>query len=423
VNESRSFAARSGRARRGPEVLAQRRQRLGVRASLLVGVASSLVALALGELAVRSLGRTDEDGAFYFREHAIRPYRMPLLRMGSLLDEYERSPASYLAYDADLGWTNRPGARSTDGLYRANAAGLRSDREYSLEPSDGVLRIGLFGDSFVHGDGVELAASLAPLAEAALRERGVRAEVLNFGVPGYGIDQAYLRYLQRGRRFRPALVLLGLQLENVARDASVVRALYHPSTRIPFTKPRFVLEGDAIRAVNRPTLQPRAALESLRDFESSGLRRYEFFYRPADFAQRWYRASRLLAVAADGLATQGEFSTGPDPFAVDGEPVRVTLAVLEAFRRDVSESGSRFELLYLPLRPDWRLFGRDRRLDLVLREIASRFPVIDPRPKTPAGVGKWPVEATGADGWHYSAEGNRRVARALADWVVATSIR
>ena len=33
------------------------------------------------------------------------------------------------------------------------------------------------------------------------------------------------------------------------------------------------------------------------------------------------------------------------------------------------------------------------------------------------------VEATGADGWHYSAEGNRRVARALADWVVATSIR
>lgn len=387
-------------------------------AALLLGAASTLLALAVGELAVRTLGRTDEDGAFYLRESPIRPYRMPLRRLGRLLDEYERSPASYLRYDADLGWTNRPGARSANGLYRANASGLRSDREYSTEPSEGVLRIGLFGDSFVHGDGLELEASLAPLLEAALGQRGVRAEVLNFGVPGYGIDQAYLRYRQQGGRFRPALVVLGLQLENVARDANVVRALYYPGTQIPFSKPRFVLDAGGLRAVNRPALEPRRVLAALSAFEASDLRRLEFFYRPEDFAERWYRRSRLLAVAEDLLATRGELGIGPDPFLLDGEPVRVSLAILDAFRRDAVESGSRFELVYLPVRLGWRFSAREQQLTALLTEVSSRFSIVDPRPNGATGLDEWPKELTGADGWHYSAEGNRRVAAALTDWIV-----
>jgi len=402
---------------------AGRRKRLGSGASLMIGAASSVLAFALGELAVRALGRTDADGTFYLRDCPIRPYRMPLRRLGRLLDEYERSPASYLVYDAELGWAIRPGSLSANGLYRANASGLRSDREYSPEPGEGVLRIALFGDSFVHGDGVALEAGMAPLVEAALGQRGVRAEVMNFGVPGYGIDQAYMRYLQQGRRFRPTLVVLGLQLENVARDANVVRALYHPGTRIPFTKPRFVLDGGGIRPVNRPALEPRRALAALSDFGASSLRRYEFFYRPEDFAERWYRRSRLLAAATDVLATGGELAIGPDPFRLDGEPVRVSLAILDAFRRDAAESGSRFELMYLPVRLGWRFSARERRLEAVRREISSRFSILDPRPGAATGFAEWPKELAAADGWHYSAEGNRRVARALADWVVSTSIR
>jgi hypothetical protein len=360
----------------------------------------------------------DEDGTFYLRESPIRPYRMPVRRLGRLLDEYERSPASYLRYDADLGWTNRPGSRSANGLYRANASGLRSDREYSTEASEGVLRIALFGDSFVHGDGLALEASLAPLLEAALGQRGVRAEVLNFGVPGYGIDQAYLRYRQQAGRFRPALVVLGLQLENVARDANVVRALYHPGTQIPFSKPRFVLDAGGLRAVNRPALEPRRTVAALSVFEASDLRRHEFFYRPEDFAERWYRRSRLLAVAADVLATKGELGIGPDPFRLDGEPVRVSLAILDAFRGDAVESGSRFELVYLPVRLGWRRSAREQRLAAVLREVSSRFSIVDPRPKAAMGPDEWPKELTGPDGWHYSAEGNRRIALALAERIV-----
>lgn len=388
-------------------------------ASFLIGAVATLLALALGELGMRAIGRTDEDGTFYLGEQPIRPYRMPVRRLGRLLDEYERSPSSYLAYDQDLGWTNRPGSRSANGLYRANRSGLRADREYSVEPSQGVLRVGLFGDSFIHGDGVALEASLAPLLEAALGQRGVRAEVLNFGVQGYGIDQAYLRYLRQGNEFRPALVVLGLQLENVARDANVVRALYNPGTQIPFTKPRFVLDAGGLRTVNSPTLEPRPALAALSGFEASGLRRYEFFYRPGDFAEPWYRKSRLLAVSADLLATRGELGIGPDPFRLEGEPMRVSLAILDAFRRDAVESGSRFELLYLPIRLGWRFSARQRRLEALLGEVTRHFSVVDPRPEaTSAASDAWPEELTGADGWHYSAEGNRRVGGALANWIV-----
>jgi hypothetical protein len=365
---------------------------------------------------VRALGRTDPDGTFYFRERPIRPYGIPVRRLGRLLDEYEADPSSYLAYDSDTGWTIRPRSRSADGLYRANASGLRSAGEYSPEPPEGLLRIGLFGDSFVHGDGVGLEASLAPLLEAALRRRGVAAEALNFGVPGYGIDQAYLRYLGQGRGFGPHVVVLGLQLENVARDANVVRVLYHPATRIPFTKPRFVLDGAGLRTVNRPALEPRRARAALSHFETSELRRYEFFYRPEDYTLSWFRSSRLLSVAADALSSEGELGIGPDPFRPEGEPARVTLAVLDAFHREAERNASRFALVYLPVRLAGRFSARQRRLDALLEAVTARFPVVDPR-VGPASVEAWPPRLTGADGWHYSAEGNRRVAEALADWI------
>src|SRR5262249_47022611 len=83
-----------------------------------------------------------------------------------------------------LGW--RYAAIYRKGLNRLNAAGLRSDHEYQKTPPSGLLRIAAFGDSFVYGSEVD-----GKEAWPAVLEQNRRIEVLNYGVPGYGTDQAY----------------------------------------------------------------------------------------------------------------------------------------------------------------------------------------------------------------------------------------
>ena len=87
----------------------------------------------------------------------------------------------YLTIDGDLGWTIKSNGKH--GLYRANAAGFRADREYSLLPTPGVLRIAAFGDSYTHCDDV----GNQDTWERKLSQFMPGVEVLNFGVGGYGL--------------------------------------------------------------------------------------------------------------------------------------------------------------------------------------------------------------------------------------------
>src|SRR5262249_4564328 len=119
-----------------------------------------------------------------------------------------------------LGW--RYAANYRKGLNRLNAAGLRSDHEYQKTPPSGLLRIAAFGDSFVYGSEVD-----GKEAWPAVLEQNRRIEVLNYGVPGYGTDQAYLRYQGEGDEYRPQLVLLGFVSADLARAVNVYRRFLH----------------------------------------------------------------------------------------------------------------------------------------------------------------------------------------------------
>lgn len=50
-------------------------------------------------------------------------------------------------------------------------------------------------------------------------------EFENFGVPAYGLDQAFLRYQREGRRTHPRILVIGFLSENLYRDVSVFRLL------------------------------------------------------------------------------------------------------------------------------------------------------------------------------------------------------
>jgi lysophospholipase L1-like esterase len=90
-----------------------------------------------------------------------------------------------------------------------NSRGLREE-ELPLEKPAGTYRILALGDSTVLGFGVTVAERFSDRLEVLLNRRGgpVRFEVVNAGVPGYSLYNAWV-YLQReGLAFEPDLLVL-----------------------------------------------------------------------------------------------------------------------------------------------------------------------------------------------------------------------
>ena len=363
-------------------------------------------AFAAGEIFVRLLGRYDADGTFYFRDKPVPPFALPVTNARNLIEEYQRDKSGYMAWDADLGWTNRPSSCTRDHKYCANSDGLRSDHEYTKTIPAGVLRVSLFGDSFIHGHDVDLPGSLAPQLETALGARGIRAEALNFGVGGFGIDQAYLRYSTQGSKFDTDIVVEGLQLENVARHVMVFRLIAYPQSKIPFSKPRFHFEGPSLMVANKPTIAPERVPDALEHFDRSPLRRLEAFYTDK-YKPFWWRKSRMLSVVAESLRKNEE---ALDVMRPEGEGMQLTLAILDRFKNDVTVTGKPFLLVYLPLKDTLaaQLRGEKDPWEPYVNLFRKDFSIVDPTPRLLEVARKKGVEAA-APG-HYSAEGNRAVA-------------
>jgi len=97
----------------------------------------------------------------------------------------------YLVADELLGWTVGPNRGQRGGLYFSSYEASRSaalNVHYAIRQPQ--YRIATVGDSFTFGDEVSFEASWPNRLEEQL---GSKIQVLNFGVTGCGIDQAYLR--------------------------------------------------------------------------------------------------------------------------------------------------------------------------------------------------------------------------------------
>ncbi len=115
--------------------------------------------------------------------------------------------------DGTLSYTLRPNWETVHATnefevnVHTNALGLRGSPPAAAANEDSY-RILVVGDSFAFGWGVEDNETFAAQLEQELRRRGIAAEVLNAGVPGYSTDQ-YLIYLRtRGYALEPDVVLL-----------------------------------------------------------------------------------------------------------------------------------------------------------------------------------------------------------------------
>ncbi|MEZ5727826.1 MAG: hypothetical protein R3E48_07485 [Burkholderiaceae bacterium] len=123
-------------------------------------------------------------------------------------------------FDPRLGWL----PRNTDSL------GARIDRSGQTD-----VCVEVYGDSFTWSDEVDDEHAWPNRLSSLLRCR-----VANFGVGGYGSDQAVMRY--EANRKAAKLVILGHMAENILRNVNQFRNLVYPGNELVL-KPRYVLSA------------------------------------------------------------------------------------------------------------------------------------------------------------------------------------
>lgn len=154
----------------------------------------------------------------------------------------------------------------------------RSDNPHGYrgpEKDVATAAIALFGDSFTLG--------YHPIEKSwpHLLETQLGRPVLNFGVGGYGVDQAYWRFKKRyGGDIHTPYVALNIMSENIARNLSLYRGFYNRRSSLAATKPRFkVLDDERIAYINNP-LNSRKELTKLSDIQ---------FLRSIGEEDYWYK--------------------------------------------------------------------------------------------------------------------------------------
>ena len=181
---------------------------------------------------------------------------------------------SYVDYRKDLGWSIIP--NGTRPGYQANSQGVRANFDYSSMPAVGRTRISTFGDSYTHCDDVNNDQTW----QLAMEQSRDKLEVLNFGVPAYGLDQAYLRFKKDGLQLNAHIVFIGFMSDDIFRGVNTYRPFYQPSTGLPMAKPRFIFKDDQFVLLENPMTTVSSYQELLDNPENvyARLGEHDYFY-------------------------------------------------------------------------------------------------------------------------------------------------
>lgn len=266
-----------------------------------------------------------------------------------------RREGSFLVFDPELGWTIAKNAHSRDytlneadkkgkeaahklgydrdGTYASSIEGLRSAHAgMSLTSSPHRKRIALVGDSFTFGLEVSYEDTWGEKLERAI---GHDVQVLNFGVDGYGVDQAYLRYLRDVTPWHPDIVILSVINDDLRRSMCVYSFLCFGGFETPFPKPRFVVAHGELTQVNNPLPTPA----SLFGYHSIGALPFvdlDGSYDPIEWTSRASDGS----YAARLLLTHFRRWPAINPAISDSAMREVNTELFAAFVRSVKENGS-----------------------------------------------------------------------------------
>jgi hypothetical protein len=316
--------------------------------------------------------------------------------------------------DDEIGWP----PPSTAATPPFDSSGAKYNPEF---PAPGDACASAYGDSFIWGADI-------PLADGWIERLAhlLGCRVANYGINGYGTDQALIRFRRNANDESP-LVLLGIFPENVLRNVNQYRALMGYDLHPLSLKGRFVLDAaGGLVWVSRPRLDADGFVLLNR--------------APAEFLPREYllpdtrdgpvtlRFPYVLALLRIALMPRiwTHFSGRPswsEFFAVDhpSGALPLTAAIVDAFAREAAHRGKRTLVLMLPGANSFRLRGRDGALEyapLAATLTAKGIDVFDIAPALLAALGERSYcvlySQTDGCGGHFGRLGSMIVAEVVA---------
>ena len=277
-----------------------------------------------------------------------------------------------------------------------------------------------YGDSFVWGDDIPLTDGWI---EQLSRKLGCR--VANYGVSGYGTDQAYVRFLHLRQDEAPVTVL-GIFPENVVRNVNQYRGFLGYSPSPTGLKGRFVLDGEGqLEWIHRPRIDEKGFLDFLHD--PANLLPHEYLLPDTPDGPVTLRFPYTLTVARVALMPRLRMRlTGRPSWADFYRPdhrsgaLALTTAIADAFVREAEHRGKQALIVILPDASSFRAraeFGRPEYAPLVAALATRKIGVFDPSSALLSALGQRsycelyvaPADCNG----HFGIEGSRIVAEVV----------
>ena len=392
------------------------RRRLGI--GLVAAVA---LGLALDQALLHTALADDR-----FRGHFVAPFDPPLFIAPQFqhLEDTRRILAGDEAlaqrslFDPELGWCPRPDSEAFGARFDGLGARVGA-QAHGPQPTPGLRRVVTLGGSFTMGMEVGEPEAWPAQVEAARGD----LEVINLGVAGFGLDQAYLRFRRDGVRLGPDEVWFGLMPQATLRVATHYAPTYYRWSTIAAFKPRFLpAEGDGLRHVPNP-VQKHADYVRLLTDQSAFCAAMEtdlwVARTPAAFAPRGSSPWHWSAVGRLGLTLLESRGRDRALWLEDprSEVYRLMRNLLLAFDRDARGAGAVLRVVVLPSRADLEL--RDAAgagfWEGLLEELAGRGIEAFDASEALMVAGALGDPSLWMPGSHYSAAGNRVVAEALLE--------
>lgn len=255
--------------------------------------------------------------------------------------------------DQLLGHAPQENARSEHGWWQSNNLGARDRKDVAFAKPQLKQRILFFGDSYTQG-------SRVPQEETFVRYLNVLTEdieAINFGVDGYSMGQAYLRFGAVKNQIEfDRVILVIVPTADLWRDINVNRYIGGgwPSYWI---YPRFVEQDAALNFIPGPYKNLKALLDENRSAVSprltNHLRKYDRFY-----IHSWYESTPMLDKSVMFRLSKVWWSQRKEAALAEqlkrpgSEAMRLVKKIFAAMDHEVKTKTGQFSLIILPTYSD-----------------------------------------------------------------------
>jgi lysophospholipase L1-like esterase len=284
---------------------------------------------------------------------------------------------------------------------------------------DKEIPISAYGDSFTAGFGVEPEYTWSNVLSKML---GCR--IANYGVPGYGTDQSYLRF-HYNTTDEAQIVLFGQLSENIQRNLNQLRNFLAPIYQCQ-TKPRFVLTKHGqlqfvpipqLSAENYDTFIENPVHFLTNDYflpgGPSGAQKLEFPYTWSIIkAYNFFYNHYIL-----GYKSYLQFYQPDHP----SQALPLTMAIINQFIHEAKDRGKHPIILVFPTDEDFRVYRNNKQFvykPLINKLEKEEIEYIDLGSELLKRLGNrnYMDIFSGAKYFHFNKEGNRLVAQIIYDY-------